>query len=170
MNKSKTKTLAKDNRILWALGFGLLLIGAVLFTSSAQAAAKSGQELVSQRVDEMKQMGGALKAIKKFIKGETDDAALIGIAAQTIKNISMSASKLFPEGTGHGDAGIVESRAKQEIWFEMDKFQDSFNQLSMAGDKLIVASKTADKGALLAALKEAGGSCGGCHKPFRMPK
>ncbi len=35
---------------------------------------------------------------------------------------------------------------------------------------LVAAAKTGDAGAILGALKIVGKNCGGCHKPYRVPK
>jgi cytochrome c556 len=69
---------------------------------------------------------------------------------------------LFPKGTGRGDLDAKVTRAKPEIWSDMNTFKEKLAALRG------VASKVA--GGDLAAAKDMGKTCGGCHKLFRGKK
>ena len=68
----------------------------------------------------------------------------------------------FGPGTDKG-----ETRAKPEIWAEMDKFNAGAKKMQEDTAKLAVAAKGGNLDAIKAAFGEAGKSCKGCHDSYR---
>jgi cytochrome c556 len=64
----------------------------------------------------------------------------------------------------------METRAKPEIWSDAAGFAGKLETLAAATPALVAAAKTGNAGAIGAALGKVGKTCGGCHKPFRVPK
>lgn len=118
---------------------------------------------IAARQEAMKGVGGAMKAIKAAVEGNmAADAVAHGekIAA-TMKLVP----GLFPKGSDQG-----ETDAKPEIWAEWAKFEQAAADTGAAAEKLAMVAKGGDAAATGEALKALGGTCGGCHKPFRKPK
>lgn len=80
--------------------------------------------------------------------------------------IATSMSRLpfagFVEGTDKGD-----TKAKSEIWAEMDKFRAGATKMQDEMAKLNVAAKGGSLDAIKAAAGEVGKSCKGCHDSYR---
>lgn len=83
---------------------------------------------------------------------------------------AMNVTRFFPAGSdkpveGSKIAGFT--RAKAEIWSEMDKFKQAYDTLGQALGKLVAAAKSGDEGAMKAAVGGVGKACKGCHDDFR---
>lgn len=87
-------------------------------------------------------------------------------AAAANAEIAAYMSKLpfagFVEGTDKGD-----TKAKPEIWSEMDKFRGGATKMQDEMAKLSVAAKGGDMAAIKAAAGEVGKACKGCHDNYR---
>ena len=68
----------------------------------------------------------------------------------------------FVDGTDKGD-----TKAKPEIWAEMDKFRAGATKMQDEMAKLNVAAKGGNLDAIKAAAGEVGKSCKGCHDNYR---
>jgi cytochrome c556 len=68
----------------------------------------------------------------------------------------------FVEGTDKG-----ETRAKPEIWTEMDKFRGLASKMQDEMAKLNVVAKTGNVDAIKAAVGETGKACKACHDTYR---
>jgi len=68
----------------------------------------------------------------------------------------------FGPGTDKG-----ETRAKPEIWAEMDKFNAGAKKMQDEMAKLNAAAKSGNLDAIKAAAGEVGKSCKGCHDEYR---
>lgn len=68
----------------------------------------------------------------------------------------------FGPGTDKGD-----TKAKPEIWTEMDKFNAGAKKMQDEMAKLNVAAKGGNLDAIKAAAGDVGKSCKGCHDDFR---
>ncbi|MCC3306264.1 c-type cytochrome [Sneathiella sp. HT1-7] len=143
-----------------------ILIGGALFGGMANAHSEStGNKEADFRIAEMKKLGMNMGAIAKVAKGEVAYSDSLNDNAEEIAGIAANMPKFFPEGSG-----VEASRAKPEIWTQPDEFQKDIEDFQAAATQLVVAVKSGDQAMIGAALKETGGTCGGCHKQFRKPK
>ena len=143
-----------------------ILIGGALFGGMANAHSEStGNKEADFRIAEMKKLGMNMGAIAKVAKGEVAYSDSLNDNAEEIAGIAANMPKFFPEGSG-----VEASRAKPEIWTRPDEFQKDIEDFQAAATQLVVAVKSGDQAMIGAALKETGGTCGGCHKQFRKPK
>lgn len=119
--------------------------------------------VISERQEVMKGNGNAMKAIKAAVEGgkATDAVAPAQAVAASMKKVPA----LFPQGSGEG-----ETDAKPEIWVEWAKFEKAAADTAAAAEQLAMVAKGGDAAATGEAMKALGGTCGGCHKPFRKPK
>ena len=124
-------------------------------------------EIVEQRQEAMKGLGGHMKAIGESLESGSPDAALVEEHATAIANTADAIPTLFPEGTSLEDIdGKV--GAKPEIWHDWAGFEAAATNLGTLGDALVAAAQTGDAAAMQAAFKTLGEQgCGGCHSKFR---
>lgn len=127
-------------------------------------------DIVDQRVQAMKDTGAAMRVLSKTVKGESAIGMLQEMAAKRIAETGKAVPALFPSGTDVETLGQGRTRAKANIWSDNAGFLKQAKAMEDAGNALIAAVQANDVAALEAALNLAGGSCGGCHKPYRAPK
>jgi cytochrome c556 len=149
-------------QIFRALGATLLVAGIGLALAGPASAGVSAAE---QRKVAMKALGGHMKAIGAVAKGKAAFSAAIPVHAQAINEMAQYMGLLFPAGSGGS-----ETRAKPEIWSDGPGFAAKLEAFAGATPALVAAAKTGNAGAIGAALSKVGKNCGGCHKPFRVPK
>lgn len=133
----------------------------VVILGSLGGAMAAGE--IAARQEAMKGVGGAMKAIKAAVEGNTA-ADAVG-PAEKIAATMKSVPDLFAKTSDTG-----ETYAKPEIWAEWDKFKEAAANAGAAAGKLAMVAKTGDAAATGEAMKALGGTCGACHKPYRTPK
>ncbi|NVK20157.1 MAG: cytochrome c [Methylocystaceae bacterium] len=100
---------------------------------------------------------GSLKSIL-FLGGSGDAAYHAG----AIKSAFEHMGNAYPAGSDKG-----ETKAKAEIWEDMDGFKQKGKEAYGATLKLVEATAGDDKGAQIEAFKALGGACKACHKNYR---
>ncbi len=75
---------------------------------------------------------------------------------------SMDVVRAFPPGSEKGT-----TRAKPEIWEDMDDFKSDYADLQEAVKALKAATDGGDKEAIIAAVGETGKACKNCHDEFK---
>jgi len=141
----------------------LILIAVPLLATinAAPVFALGKTPLQAERTMLMRGMSGAVKAIK----GAGNPGAAIGPAKIVVRNSGMLKSR-FAYGSGGGA-----SRAKSEIWQNLDDVKGRLGNVQSAAAKLLkIAESGGAMGAVKAALDELRGNCNGCHSIYRMPK
>ncbi|MHA6323914.1 c-type cytochrome [Roseivivax sp. CAU 1753] len=110
-----------------------------------------------------------LGIIGDMAKGEADyDADAAQAAADSIHAISMvNQPPLWPEGTSEMD--LDGTRAKTEIWDNLDDFASKWQALGTQAAKLQSVAGTGQE-ALGPALGTLGGACKACHDEYRAPQ
>jgi cytochrome c556 len=135
----------------------------------AQATPEELTAAVEARHAHMKAMGGAIGTLAKMAQGEVAyDAA----AATEAANALLAAAAEDQSGywlAGSENGAVADSRARAEIWTNMDDFMARHAALATAAEAMVVAAGT-DLASLQAALPAIGGSCGGCHEVYRTPE
>ena len=129
----------------------VLLIVFFGFSTSANA------DFVSQRKAGFKANAASMRAIASAIGG--GDHQTVINQAKTISNWAQKIPGYFPEGSGFGG---TEVRAK--IWKNFDDFTALSEATEAAANGLVTAAKSGNPGAMVASLKNLGGSCKACHR------
>lgn len=93
------------------------------------------------------------------------DAKAVVDNAELATTISKLPYAGFIEGSDKGD-----TRAKPEIWTEMDKFKAAASKMQDNMLKLNVAAKGGNIDAIKAAAGEVGKDCKACHDSFQKPQ
>jgi len=135
---------------------------ALTFASTLAAPSYANEDAIKYRKGVMKAVGGTMGSLAAIVKGKASMSHAPALTA-AMANLSQVAADVFPAGSG-GD----NTRAKDNIWTEKEKFSATVKAFQTAAMNISKAS--GDKAAFGAAFKALGGSCGGCHKPFRKPK
>lgn len=129
------------------------------------AAVKERQKLMDQQVDDE-------KVIDAYISGNGDQAAAVA-KTQDMMAIAdkFGDPALWPAGTAIADLPPKGTRARPEIWDQMDKFKAIPAALKGEEQKLLTALQAGDKAAAKTAFGDVGrNGCGACHKDFRGPE
>lgn len=90
------------------------------------------------------------------------DAKVVADNAQLAATLSALPFAAFGPGTDKGD-----TRAKPEIWAEMDKFNAGAKKMQDNLAALNTAAKTGNADQIKAAFGEVGKTCKGCHDDYR---
>ena len=90
------------------------------------------------------------------------DAKVAADSAELATTMSKLPYVAFIEGTDKGD-----TKAKPEIWSEMDKFKAAASKMQDEMAKFNVAAKGGNIDAIKAAVGDTGKSCKGCHDTYR---
>jgi cytochrome c556 len=142
-------------------GFALVAVlsAGVAMVAIAQDAA------IDKRTTAMKGAGAAMKQLSGTAKGEQPFSADTVKAAEALVAHSKTVPGLFKGGApGKGSA------AKAEIWSDWAGFEKAAKDYEAAAPQLVPAAQSNEAPKLGAALQAVGGTCGGCHKPFKAEK
>lgn len=90
------------------------------------------------------------------------DAKVAAENAEIATTMSRVVYAGFTDGTDKGD-----TKAKPEIWNEMDKFKAGATKMQEEMAKLNAAAKTGNLDAIKAATGETGKACKACHDTYR---
>ncbi len=138
-------------------------VGVAFGTAGSDVASAAGH-VYKERNAAMKMMGGAMKKLGEAVgAGNNADAAA---AAKEIAAIADKIPELFKANAIPSD-----SRAKPEIWTNMDDFNAKAAAASAAANKVasdaMGGSLGSDPKAVVGSI---GATCGGCHKVYRAEK
>ena len=142
---------------------GVAIIAGVAVAVSGIAV---GQDVIAQRKELMKQVGGATKTSSDMIKGDKPyDAKAAEAAATTIAQNWGTFVKLFPDNAKTGG----ETTAAPKIWEDTKDFEAKGAVLAKAAQD---AAHAAAKGpeAFKTSFGEVTKNCKGCHEAYRIPK
>ena len=117
-------------------------------------------DVVSDRKAGFKANAASMKTIAAAIGGG-DNQTVINQAA-TISSWAQKIPSYFPEGSGLGD-----TKARAAIWANFDDFTALSKANETAANKLVLAAKSGDPGAMMAGLKNLGSSCKACHRLYK---
>lgn len=116
--------------------------------------------IVAARMDAMSDTGAASKVLGDMARGRADfDADAAAEAKASLIAIAAELPALFEV-----NATDPKSEAKPEIWENFDDFTAKAAALGAAAEALDTTSLET----LSAGMRAVGGSCGGCHKPYRL--
>ncbi|MEE9446569.1 MAG: cytochrome c [Arenicellales bacterium] len=126
--------------------------------------------IVKERMDSMSDMGKAMKAMAKIVKGKADfNLDVVRVSAQTLADHASTITEKFPDtdASRHNK----ESDALPAIWTSGDQFSELSTKLETAIAALQLAAKgDLDKRGLRMVFAKTGKACSACHDDFRKPK
>ena len=138
------------------------LVGGMLISANygQLALAQEKTFLQRDRNAQMKVLGQSMGHLKR-----ASDTTAMRAPAAAIANATKKLTEMWPAGSG-GPA----TRAKTEVWANLDDFNNKMKAMQNATDALIRVVAGSDLGAAKAAFGGVGRTCGGCHKVYRGPK
>lgn len=143
--------------------YAVLLVGALLAAGGAQAQFQKPEDAVKYRQSAFSVLGTHFSRIGAMTSGKVPfDAKL----AQENAAIVMTMSKL-PMAGFTPDSKQVKSRAKPELWTEMDKAKAGGEKMVLAAAALNEATKTGNLDAVKKAFGETAATCKACHDAYR---
>lgn len=134
-----------------------------LAVSTASFAVKP-EDAIKYRRGIMTAQGWNFGAMGAMVKGEVpyDKAEFLKRAENLAALSKMSLEGFTVEGSDKG-----ETKAKPEVWTEMEKFKGGTMKLATESGKLVAAAQGDDMGAIKAQFNDVAKVCKGCHDNFR---
>jgi len=147
--------------VLVATGVAAFAGGA--FAQDAEKAVEARQSLMQLYSHYLGTLGG-------MAKGDVDyDAEAASAAANSLLALStLSQANLWPQGSDTEALG-EKTRALSDIWTTYPAIAEKGEAFANAAAAMADAAGT-DLASLQGAMKDLGGSCSGCHKPYRQAK
>lgn len=150
-----------------ATGLFIGLIASAGFAASHSE--KAANDAVNARHAQMQLIAYHTGILGSMAKGEREyDAEMARVAATNLHHAAgLDPASLWLEGTEQG--AVEGSRAKAEIWSDMEGFTSALEDLQTASAAMMDAAGT-DLDALKAGMGDVGKACGACHDKYRGPK
>lgn len=123
-------------------------------------------DVVRTRIAGLRELGAAFKNLSDGLRGEPQ-MIMIQQSAREIRNASRAMDGWFPAGTGPRPG--LKTLAKPEIWTKPAEFRAAKASFIRAADALQAAAASGNANAIRGAFRQVGGTCKGCHDPFRTP-
>ena len=141
----------------------VFVVSAMTLIAAGALAHSGATGIVKQRMDGMKEMSHAAKAMGAVKAGAIPFSfETLNLAGREIAKHGAAARKLFPEGSLK-----TPSEALPAIWSDRETFDRLLDQMTSAAEKLAVS---ADRDEATALSNRIGGLCKDCHATFRVKK
>jgi cytochrome c556 len=140
----------------------ILCLVTVALPTAAQFA--KPEDAIKYRQSGMTLQGAHLGRIGAMVNGKVPfDAKVLAENAEVLAFVSKLPFAGFIEGTDKGG----NTKAKPEIWTEMDKFRAGASKMQEEAAKLNAAAKTGDQAQIKTAFGATAQSCKACHDNYR---
>jgi len=153
---------ANFSRKALVLSTVLLATGMAALTVTPVAA---GDDVIAERQEGFKAMGAAMKKMRKQMKSDAPDMAVMLGAAEKMAMNAPRIANWFPAGSGPESGKDTDALAY--IWKNTDKFSRLSKAAVNETKALVTAVKTQDTAVIKKQLKVVMNTCKTCHKSFR---
>lgn len=140
-----------------------LALGVLLLSQAAQAQFAKPEEAIKYRKNAFFVMQQHYARIGAMTAGRAPFDAKV---AQENAEVALFMARLpwagFGEGTDKGD-----TKAKPDIWKEMDKFKEGSDKMVSEMQKLVAATRTGNLDNIKASFNATSGTCKACHDSYR---
>ena len=138
-------------------------LGAFALSSAAQAQFAKPEEAIKYRKSAFFVMQQHYARIGAMSAGRVPfDAKVAQENAETALYMAILPWAGFGEGTDKGA-----TKAKPEIWKEMDKFKEGSDKMVAEMQKLVAATRTGNLDSVKASFTATSGTCKSCHDAYR---
>jgi cytochrome c556 len=135
--------------------------------SPAMSLDRKSEQAIKHRRAAFTLMSTYFSRLLQTVEGDRPfDAKLVKRDAEAIEMLSKLPWEGFAPGSERGDANTT-TRAKDEIWFDEEKFQRRVSDLQQKTAALSKAAATGELANLKVAFAAARESCNNCHDQFR---
>ncbi|MAH83540.1 MAG: hypothetical protein CBB68_04155 [Rhodospirillaceae bacterium TMED8] len=140
----------------------LLFIGLVSWGTSLSSH-EGATGVVKERMTLMESLGGSMKTLAKFAKGELEwDTQVVQKQLSALSShASKDLSALFPEGSARHP-----SEAKPAIWTDWDEFQALWGDFNKVAKTANEAEPDSPK-VLISQIRKLAKTCKSCHDDFK---
>lgn len=140
------------------------LLFAVLFVTFTQSAmAQKPEDAIKYRQGVFRVIGWNFGSMAAMVKGKKPyDAEVFARNAEIVAFMSRLPLEGFTPGSETGD-----TKAKPEIWLNMDDFKAKLEKMQQEVDALAKVARTGNLENSKAQLGEAGQACKACHDEYR---
>ena len=136
---------------------------AAVFSANVSAAEVKPEDAIKYRQSVMSVMRWQLKSLGAMEKGERPmDKDMLVKNAVYLEMLSKMSLEGFVPGSDKG-----ETKAKPEVWSQMDKFRGAMDKLLIDTAKLAQVTKTGDMDQIKAQFGRTQETCKSCHQDFR---
>ena len=136
---------------------------AASFSGNVNADGVKPEDAIKYRQSVMTVIGWQFKPLGAMVKGDRPfDKDVFVKNAAYLEVLSKMPMEGFIAGSDKG-----ETKAKPEIWTEMDKFKGGMEKLQTETAKLAQVAKTGDMNAIKAQFGETSKTCKACHDNFK---
>src|SRR6056297_509734 len=142
---------------------------AILATAIAAAPAVLAHSVKDEPLQSYRQsifalVGMNFGPIAAMVKGDIpwDEDAMEGYADDLEEIVDLDLLRGFAPGSEKGT-----TRAKPEIWDNMDDFESKLEDLRNAAEALEEAVESEDRKAIASAVRDTGGACKACHDDYK---
>jgi len=145
--------------------FKIVLAGLLVavFSSNVNADGVKPEDAIKYRKSVMTVISWQFQPLGAMVKGERPfDKDVFAKNAAYLEVLSKMPLEGFVAGSDKG-----ETKAKPEIWTEMDKFKGGMDKLQTETAKLAQVAKTGDMNMIKAQFGETAKSCKACHDNFK---
>ena len=150
---------------------GLLAMFALAALALAPAIARSQQpqptqaeKAIKYRQSALYLLGWNIGPIARMVKGEIAfDRDAAALRADRLAQLAPMIAEGFPAGSDSG----APTKAKAEIWRNMDDFRARAAELERVTAKFAATARTGDPAQIATGLGEVGGVCKSCHEKYR---
>jgi cytochrome c556 len=132
------------------------------------AAEMSVADAIAARRSNLKDLGGAFKAVRDQLKRPTPDVNQLKQASEEIAKLSADMEHWFPKGSGP-ESG-EETKAKAEIWSDAQGFAKARDAFTREAPQLLQLANASDIAGMKAQAGKLGQACKGCHDKYRVPE
>ena len=140
-----------------------LLFAAVFLMSAQYALAQKPEDAIKYRKGVFRVIGWNFGSMAAMVKGKKPyDAEVFARNAEIVAFMSRLPLEGFTPGSETGD-----TKAKPEIWLNMDDFKSKLEKMQQEVDALAKVAKTGNFDKSKDQLGEAGQSCKACHDEYR---
>jgi len=131
---------------------------------AAAAHAQDAAKVIKYRQSAHFLLGWNIGPIGAMVKGEIPfDADAAQMRALRLAQVAPMIAEGYPPGSQTG----APTKAKPEIWENMDDFRQKVADLEASTQKLVAATETGDLKQVGAALGNVGGACKACHDQYK---
>jgi cytochrome c556 len=140
----------------------LLVVATATYSASPAQAHGSAEGVVKERMDMMKVMRDAMKALRPMMDAPQVDQAAALPLADKIASLSPRLVKHFPEGSGGSP-----SEALPAVWQDWEGFTEAADQAVDKANALVDAIKRGEGETALRAYARLAKACKDCHDDFK---
>ncbi len=154
---------------IWKMPVGRTAAAATAFALLALAFAATTQAQDAAKVIKYRQsahylLGWNIGPIGAMVKGEIPfDPEAAKMRALRLSQVAPMIAEGYPPGSQTG----APTKARPEIWENMDDFQQKAADMAAATRQLVVATETGDLKQVGTALGTVGGACKACHDRYK---